>query len=366
MDAASDPGAVLGVVPETWRECALAPPRAHGAPLGTGRLRDGPEDFRVVEDLGFAPDGGAAHVLLRVEKIGRDTLAVQRELARHAGVPARDVGFAGLKDRHAITEQWFSVPAGRSPAEWSAYAGEGFRIVEAAPHSRKLRRGALRGNVFRIVVRGVELERGALERRLGAIAVRGVPNYFGPQRFGREGGNVALVHAWAEGAQARRGREQRAFVYSAARGLLFNAVAGARVAAGTWDTLVHGELVNLDGRRSWFRADAIDATLVARCLAGDVHPTGPLPGRGEDAPHGAAAELETAALAPYSAVVDALRVASVEAARRPLRVRPEALDWTLDGDALKLAFGLPAGAYATALVRELVATDTLLQESDDA
>jgi tRNA pseudouridine13 synthase len=364
MDVPSAPHA--GPVPVSWRQCALAPPRAHGQPLCEARLRERPEDFRVAEDLGFAPDGGPAHVLLRVEKTGRDTLAVQLELARHAGVPARDVGFAGLKDRHAIAEQWFSVPAGRPLEEWARYEGDGVRVLAAAPHSRKLRRGALRGNVFRLVVRGVSADRAAFERRLGAIAVRGVPNYFGPQRFGRDGGNVGLVHAWTAGAVPGRAREQRAFVYSAARGLLFNAVAAWRVGDGSWDSLLPGELVNLDGRRSWFRAESIDAELAGRCRTGDVHPTGPLPGEGDAAPLGVAGETERTALAPYDAVIAALRAARLEAARRPLRVRPESLDWTLSGDALTLAFGLPAGAYATAVVRELVATDSVLQESDDA
>lgn len=347
------------------RRTALAPPYAHGGPAGRGRLRISPEDFRVDEDLGFVPDGGVAHVLLRIEKRGRDTLAVARDLAAQAGVAARDVGFAGLKDRHAVTTQWFTVPAARAAVEWRGRAGDGWHVVDAAPHSRKLRRGTLRGNAFRLCVREVEADAGALAARLAAVAARGVPNYFGPQRFGRDGGNLDAVLAWAAHARLKRGREQRAFVYSAARSLVFNTVLGVRVADATWDRLLVGELVNLDGRRSWFRATAIDAALEDRLAIGDVHPTGPLPGAGER-PDGAAGELEARAAAPFVPVAEALATAGLEAARRPLRVRPAGFAHARDGATLTLEFALPAGAYATAVVRELLACEAVPEEADDA
>lgn len=345
---------------------ALALPFALGGPVGRGRLRTTPADFRVDEDLGFAPDGGEAHVLLHVEKTAVDTLRVQRELGRVAGVASRDVGFAGLKDRHAVTTQWFTVPRGRPAAEWRGVAGECWRVLDAAPHSRKLRRGALRGNRFQLIVRDVDAAREVVEARFAAVAARGVPNYFGPQRFGREGDNVRRVRRWVDGGATGPGREQRAFVYSAARSLLFNAVAGRRVADGTWDTLLEGELVNLDGRRSWFRAAAIDEALASRCELGDVHPTGPLPGRG-DGPDGLAAAVEAAALAPYADVAAALDAAGLEAARRALRVRPGSPHCAVDpAGVVTLAFSLPAGAFATALVRELFATEGDMEEADDA
>lgn len=352
-------------VPDAWLAMALAPPHAHGGVAGRGRLRVRPEDFRVVEDLGFEPDGGAAHVLLQVEKAGRDTLAVARDLSRAAGVPPRDVGFAGLKDRHAVTTQWFTVPQRKLAAEWVDAAGEGWHVVAAAPHSRKLRRGALRGNRFALTIRDVAAPPAVLESRYAAIVQRGVPNYFGPQRFGRGADNLTRVGAWVEGGATGPGREQRAFVYSAARSLLFNAVAAARVSAGTWDALLPGELVNLDGRRSWFRAAEIDATLAERCASGDLHPTGPLPGRG-DRPDGEAAECETAALAEYADVATALEAAGLEAARRALRVRLQQPAFRLEADVLTLEFGLPAGAFATVVVRELLATDNDMEEGDDA
>jgi tRNA pseudouridine13 synthase len=353
-------------VPEAWFAAALAPPRALGGPVGRGRLRATPEDFRVDEDLGFAADGGDAHVLLHVEKISTDTLRVQRDLARAAGAQPRDVGFAGLKDRHAVTTQWFTVPRGRPATEWRGAAGEGWRVLDAAPHSRKLRRGALRGNRFRLVVREVDAAPADVEARFAALAARGVPNAFGPQRFGRDADNLRRVRQWVDGGATGPGREQRAFVYSAARSLLFNAVLAQRVVDGTWDRLLPGELVNLDGRRSWFRAAEIDATLVERCASGDVHPTGPLAGRGDDVPDGPAGALEADALRDYADVAAALAAARLDAARRALRVRLADAHCVAEAGTVTLAFALPAGAFATAVVRELLDTDRDMEESDDA
>ncbi|MBS0396781.1 MAG: tRNA pseudouridine(13) synthase TruD, partial [Proteobacteria bacterium] len=244
-----------------WRTLALAPPAAHGGPAGQARLKSAPEDFQVEEQLGFAADGGAAHWLLRVEKRGRDTLAVARELARLAGAAPRDVGFAGLKDRWAVATQYFTVPAPRPPRVLEGAEGAGFRVLQALPHGRKLRRGALAGNGFRLTLRELEAEPATLAARLERVAAAGVPNYFGAQRFGRDGANLEAVAAWVDGAALPRAREARAFVLSAARALAFNAVLAARVADGSWQRLLPGERVNLDGRNSWFAAAEIDAAL---------------------------------------------------------------------------------------------------------
>jgi len=348
----SEPG--VSAIPSGWVAFALDPPRAGGTPPAAGRLRDVPEDFRVEERLGFEADGGAAHTLLRVEKTDANTLFVARQLARAAGVRPPDVGFAGLKDRRAVALQWFSVPAKRRPEEWSGFEGPGFRVCEALAHSRKLRRGALAGNRFVLTVRGLTGDREGLEAALRRVAAQGVPSYFGPQRFGREGGNLAAVAAWADGAPLPRDREQRAFWLSAARALLFNAVLATRVARGDWNRLLPGELVNLDGTGSVFLAAEVDETLRARCAAADVHPTGPLVGMGGMQPAGDAAGVEATALAPLAAVAEALTAAGVEAARRSLRTPVRARDWTLEGDVLTVAFELGRGAYATSVMREVL------------
>jgi tRNA pseudouridine13 synthase len=204
-----------------------------------------------------------------------------------------------------------------------------------------------------------------LDARLAAVAAGGVPNYFGPQRFGRDGSNLDAIAAWLAAGRLPRGREGRAFVLSAARSLLFNAVLAARVADGSWNRLLDGECINLDGRNSWFVADAIDATLEERLQRHDVHPTGPLVGRGRG-PVGTVAELEAGVLEPFAALQQRLDEHGLEAARRALRLVPSQFHAARDGTTLTLGFSLPAGAYATALIREVLGTAQPLQESDDA
>lgn len=344
-------------VPPGWHRLALAPPRALGAPRVRGRLKASAGDFHVEERLGFAPDGGGAHVLLQVGKTDANTLYVARQLARAAGLRPHDVGFAGLKDRRAVATQWFSVPAGREARDWTGFEGPGFRVIGAHPHSRKLRRGALAGNRFRVVLRDLDGDLDDLERRLERVAASGVPNYFGPQRFGRDGANLEAVARWLAGERLPADREARAFVLSAARALAFNAVLAERVAAGSWDCLLPGEVVNLDGSASVFAAADIDAELAARCASFDVHPTGPLPGREGLRPGAAAGAVEATALAPLGRLVAALEEAGAEASRRPLRVRPTGLEHLPGPGEVTLVFDLPRGAFATAVLAELVDCD---------
>jgi len=339
--------------PDDWRDAALHPTRALGPPAASGTIKAAPADFIVEEQLGFEPDGGSAHVLLRVEKTAANTLAVGRALARHAGVRAADVGFAGLKDRQAVATQWFSVPVSRIDPGWKGLQGAGFTVLEAHPHSRKLRRGALAGNRFRIRIGQVAGAVEDVEARLAAAAVRGVPNYFGSQRFGAGGSNLARVARWLETGRLPDARDDRSFTLSAARSLVFNTVLDTRVQDGSWDRLLTGEIVNLDGSRSVFLADGSDG-LEDRLAQGDLHPTGPLPGRGGMAPAAAAAQLETEALESFASLVEALITAGVDAERRALRVVPRELEWAWQDGDLRMSFLLPRGAFATAVLREVL------------
>ncbi|MBM4210754.1 MAG: tRNA pseudouridine(13) synthase TruD, partial [Gammaproteobacteria bacterium] len=231
---------------ELWRSLALAPPRAVEPPAGAARLRVQPKDFEVHEELGFAASGQGEHVLLQVRKRLTNTAWVARELARAAGVRHFDVGYAGLKDRNAVTVQWFTVPARRrDPASWLGAGGEGYEVIAAMAHTRKLPRGALTGNRFRIVLRDFVGDTAQLARRVAEVAMAGVPNYFGPQRFGCDLGNLRGAFADAE-------HVERGFELSALRSLLFNAVLAARVARQDWCQLQFGERANLDGSNSSF------------------------------------------------------------------------------------------------------------------
>lgn len=331
-------------------------PFAHGGAPLAARLRVAPEDFVVEEILGYAADGDGEHALLTVEKRGANTEWVARELARFAGVAPVAVGFAGLKDRHAITRQAFSVQlGGRADPDWAAFPHAEVRVLAAARHRRKLKRGALAGNRFVLTLREVAGDRDAAERVLAALAARGVPNYFGEQRFGRGGDNLAQARAMFAGR--RVDRATRGLLLSAARSHLFNAVLAERVRQQAWDAPLDGELWCLDGSRSWFGPAPFDATLAARLAAFDIHPSGPQWGRGDTPAVGACGELERGIAAPMADLVAGLEAAGLEHERRALRLHPQGLAWAWVGaDALCLEFALPAGAYATSVVRELAAT----------
>lgn len=341
---------------------------AHGSVTARGRLKATPEDFQVDEVLGFEADGEGPHALLTVEKRGANTRWVAAELARLAGLPPRDVGYAGLKDRHAVTVQHFTVPIeGRPEPDWKAVVSDEYRVLAAARHRRKLKIGSLQGNRFSIVLRELTVPAESLLPKLEAIAARGVPNYFGAQRFGRDGANIQKAEAMLVGSRRIFDRRLRSLLLSSARSLLFNDLLSARVAAGDWDKLLPGEVLMLDGSRSVFKSEAGDADLLRRIAEGDVHPTGPLWGRGELASAGEARSLEESAAAPYSGLIDGLAKARVDMARRALRMPVRELAWELpEPHTLVLSFFLPAGAYATVVLRELIESDEVVEDTEEA
>ncbi len=328
-------------------------PWAHGAPPLRARLRSTPDDFRVEEVLGYDADGHGEHLLLWVEKRGANTEWVARELAKFAGVAPVAIGYAGLKDRHAVTRQTFSVQlAGRPDPDWSMFPHAEVKVLAATRHSRKLKRGALRGNRFVLVLREVQGDRAVSERVLQQIAARGVPNYFGEQRFGREGGNVALARAMFGGRRVER--DKRSFLLSAARSQIFNDVLAGRIECDAWDTPLDGEIWSLAGSRSWFGPEPFTDVLAERLARADIHPSGPLWGQGEPPTQSEAGALERRIAAASSDLAEGIAAARMDQERRPLRLIPKDMKWRwLDDDVLELTFELPAGAYATVVVREL-------------
>ncbi|MDT8448850.1 MAG: tRNA pseudouridine(13) synthase TruD [Wenzhouxiangellaceae bacterium] len=327
---------------------------AWSGPVGTGLIRSLPEDFRVHEDVGYAPSGDGEHLWLVVEKRGINTMDVVARLARLAGVPRSAVGFGGLKDRNALTVQPFSIhrPGPEMP-DAAAWSDDDMRILSVTRHHRKIRRGRLAGNRFELTVREFCGDRERLAERLARIAAGGVPNGFGEQRFG--GNNIARAHRLFRGELRRKpNRAKRGFYLSAARSLIFNRVLAARIAAGTWNRLIDGDIAMLEGSRSWFPADPDDPELVARAAALDLHPTGPLVGREPSPATGAALEVEQRVVEAERELADGLAKFRLETDRRALRMRVPDLDWTLAGDVLELRFRLRPGCYATAVLREVL------------
>jgi tRNA pseudouridine13 synthase len=339
---------------EAWNRAALHPPRAHGAPLPPAQFKTTPDDFRVEEQLSFTPSGSGPHWLLRVEKRGANTRWVAAELARQAQVSATDVGFAGLKDRHAVTVQWFSVPVRATTSDfWNTVHTAEFRVLEVLGNSRKLKRGALTGNRFRIRLRKAAWSREQLDLKLAAVRRHGVPNYFGPQRFGREGYNLDRVQAWLQSGRAPGGRAERGFALSAARSLLFNAVLARRVDSGDWSQLAPGDLASLDGSASHFKIDALDDEMRQRLAVFDIHPSGPLWGKGELQSAGRAREHEMEAADAFKEIVDLLVSENLEQERRSLRCAVRDLVVEAEAGTITLGFSLGRGQFATSVLREI-------------
>ncbi len=325
----------------------------HGQPTTRARFKVEAQDFEVIEDPVCEPDGAGEHILVKVRKRGENTAWVAGLLAKAAGVNRGAVTWAGLKDRHAVTEQWFGIHLpGKDEPDLSVIESDAIQILHRERHSRKLRTGALRGNFFRILLRDISWS-DELEARLEAIGQLGVPNYFGSQRFGRQGSNLETASAMF-GGQRIRDRDKRSLALSAARSFLFNEVISARIEAGLMQTVLAGDCLMLAGSHSFFVEDEASAALQARLDSGDVQLTAPLWGRGTSAARGEALAFETAALAAHSGWLEGLEQAGLNQERRALCLQPKGWSWSREAEGLRLAFWLPAGCFATSVLRELV------------
>lgn len=344
-------------------------PFAHGGPVLTGRLRASPEDFVVEEELGYQASGDGEHVFLTVRKRERNTQDVARAIARLAGVPQVAIGYAGLKDRNAVTTQHFSVQLpGREAPDWSMIEDESLQVIDAQRHNRKIRRGSLRGNRFSIRIDSVSGDVTGAEQRLQRIRDAGVPNYFGSQRFGRGGQNLQRADELLAGRGRRAGREQRSMLLSAARSQLFNQVLAARVSAGNWDRAIAGDVMSLAGSQRQFMYEPADPSIVDRLVKLDIHPTGPLCGRvGRALQPDADAKLnEERALAEAQAWIAGLTRLGLDADRRALRLVVAGLVWQWQDNSLLLSFQLVAGAFATAVLREIVRSPDVDETDPDS
>ncbi|MCK7597627.1 tRNA pseudouridine(13) synthase TruD [Microbulbifer sp. CAU 1566] len=312
---------------ENWN---LDWPRALGGSAIAGDFRCEPEDF-VVDELAAPQAGEGEHVYLLIRKRGANTGYVAQQLAQLAGVQSNDAGYYGLKDRHAVTTQWFSVWLAQKPEpDWAQIQNDEIQVLQHFRGPRKLRRGEHIGNRFRICLRNVSGDREAAEQVLQQIP-RGVPNYFGEQRFGHSGGNLDLVERFvadeAAGKRRKVNRNQKAFAMSAGRSWLFNHVLAARVEQGNWQQVLEGEP--------------------------ETAATGPLWGRGRNPATAAQLALEDAAMAQWKPWCDWLEHCGLSQERRPLVLVPEGFRHQWQDDQLILEFALPPGAFATAVVREL-------------
>jgi len=329
-------------------------PYVYGQPSGSGKIRTVPEDFIVTENLSFAPSASGEHVFLQIQKSGENTEYVARQLSRFADVRQRDVSFAGLKDRHALTTQWFSVwLPGKADPDWTQFNSEQITVLQAIRHARKLKRGVLSGNSFKLTIRDWQGDRQQTIAQLELIKAGGIANYYGSQRFGNAGQNVNKALAMFQGMKT--GREQRSLYLSAARSYLFNRILAHRVDNGTWNQPVAGDTFMFDLSHSHFKSEQPDAETIRRLEAQEIHPTGALWGKGDAGVSADALEIEQAIIEAHQELAQGLIACAVDMGRRPLRVNVEDLQWQfVSDDVLELCFTLPAGSYATSVLREVV------------
>lgn len=323
-------------------------PNAYPETGAHGWLKLENADFRVDEIPQEIPAGEGEHVWLHIEKDGANTAWIAGRLAEFAGVRDMDVGYAGMKDRNAITRQWFSLylPRVQEP-DFSSLNNEEMTVLSQTRHARKLRRGDLLGNRFTLVVRKVEGDRALLEANLEAIKEHGVPNYFGEQRFGYGGGNIESGRAMLAGDLRVRNRNKKSIYLSAVRSLVFNDVLAERIRLGLWGKTLAGDLLDDTG--------AV---------------TGPLWGRGRLTSSEEALALETSIAQQHADLCDGMEHAGLNQERRALSAKPDGMRWEWhdndDGTVdLTLTFSLAAGYYATSLIRELMQVDEPERRSFD-
>lgn len=333
----------------------MEPPCLHGGPLGRAGFKTQPEDFLVEELLGFEPSGEGEHCLLWVEKRNLDSNAAGARLADALGLRRRLVSHCGLKDRHAVTRQWFSLhmPGQPSP-EPAALDSEDLRVLRVTRNTRKLRRGIHQGNRFTIRLRHPDFDAARAEERWRLIATLGAPNFFGSQRFGNEGRNVEKALAMFRGDFTPGDRLLRGLLLSAVRSHLFNAVVAERLARGLWDQALAGEVYGFPDNGTLLLIENQRGDEVRRFTDGKVEITAPLWGCGDLHSAGEVRELEQEVMARFPELTAGLEVAGLRQERRVMRLRPTIPEFqVLEGGDLQLSFDLPRGTYATTLLREL-------------
>ncbi|MGP4863707.1 tRNA pseudouridine(13) synthase TruD [Psychrobacter sp. T6-5] len=365
-------------------------PQPSRPPIKQATYKADATDFVVNEILPLEFTDEGEHLWLHIKKLGMNTAYLAKLLSEWADIPLRDVGYSGLKDRHAVTTQWFSLRIPKKQLPPTEFApidiGENESVVILAQHwhNKKLNRGTHRANQFIITLRDIQFastddedtespEQTAKQRvdqHLAHIDETGVPNYFGPQRFGRQGNNVReALSLFARPAREpkpqpkkskrkRAPREQNTMELSAARSLIFNEILAVRVRDGSWNAALAGEVFNLDGSGSIFTSEALDDTLRARMSSGDIHPTAVLWGTGNDKVSGSAAALENEVVQHSPLLIQlatGLEQRDVKAQRRALRLPIEQLSWEWsDEQTLVLSFTLTTGSFATSVLASLV------------
>lgn len=329
---------------------------AHGRPTHHCLLKRHPDDFHVTEQFAFERCGEGEFLYLDVEKIGINTVDAASHLSSALGLHPRQISWSGLKDKQAVTRQWFSLHLPGVPdPDLRLINSSAMTVLSAVRHNRKLRRGTHQSNQFRIRLRSVSGDHEILNDRLRSIRHFGVPNYFGDQRFGKSGQNITgVIRAYSSGRMPRN-RHLKGIYHSTARAYLFNDCLQARVIDDCWNRAVSGELFILDGTQSWFGPEQETEAIRERLKSADIHPSCALWGRGLLESTNQSREYDQRARS-MEHLTTGLEAAGLRQERRATRLIPRAFEFDWSGDDLVLSFDLQKGQYATALIRELAQT----------
>lgn len=333
------------------KQSALAYP--YGDALIDGVIKSRPQDFIVVEELGFEPSGEGEHLFLQVEKSGLSTPELVARISRDYSIHPRHIGFSGMKDKNALTTQWLSLHLPGQKADPQVSVGDDYRVLRALRNRSKLRRGSHKSNFFRVCIRAIDDLPAASREQLEAIASRGMANYFGAQRFGRRQDNVEQALARLAGSRLKRTR--RGMLLSALRSHLFNQVLSRRISLGHWAHPLEGDVFMLRGSHSIF-SEALDASLLQRYASMDIASTASLYGSGQSQLSGPALQLEQQVHSEHGEITSCLDNQAVKLQMRPLRVMVDDLQYELDAaeKCLLLELRLPAGSYLTSLLDHFI------------
>jgi len=327
----------------------------YGQPNVTGDLRTTKEDFKVFEILPFSPCGEGEHLLIKIRKTGLNTLMVVRHLANYFSVKENLVSYAGLKDRFAVTEQWFGVHLpGKQVYDLANFIVDGVKVLEYSRHNKKLKIGALTGNRFEITLRNVS-NSGELARRWQAITSFGVPNYFGEQRFGIDGGNIDRAKALFSG-QKVKDKKKKSMYLSAARSFLFNQQINSRLLNDSFEKLAVGDVMMLAGTQSVFPLEQIDDDITRRFNEKDIDITASMWGAGKLMTTGEPLAQELTLIQEYADFCQGLIKFGLKQERRRIRLVISEANIDVDkGNAMvNLSFNLASGCFATTVLRELL------------
>ena len=328
--------------------------KAYGDSPIQGDIKSVNADFIVNEIMPVQPSGEGEHLWLQIEKNGCNTDWLAQQLAKASAVKSMAVSYAGMKDRHGITTQWFSVHLpGQDDPDLSSIEGEQVKILQTCRHERKLKRGTLSGNEFKLRIREITGSMDQLQQRLEKIKQQGVPNYFGEQRFGFNMNNLNKAKLMFDRKLSRVKKHERGLYLSSARSWIFNQILSERILQNNWNQSVPGDVFMLEGKNACFVDDGADLTERLQNL--EIHPTGPLWGDGESLATAECRHIEQQIVLKNERLSQGLVDARMKHDRRSLRLKVNDLNWQIeDNNELCVEFELPAGAYATMVLREFV------------